>query len=487
MPFSWLYCFFAWLLFLLGPVGAFAQTPPVAVQGSDEPTAKSPDGHRWFLSGSASEQYRFRYANDLQLLEFDNSGNLVEHAASKSESDHDLRLFLSGQLSESTDRFCGDFSVALWHDLNGVPAAGVPSSFASVNGRDGSKLGRDRYDVYSLYAEYHSTDLWALVRGGRQTSEYGRPTTFDGATAKLNVIKTYLDLAFFGGRTVHFFETSHGLFESWLASAAVVIRPVAPLRIETDYRYSVEDATVREAIRDNSYNLAIWYQAADDVQVKAYARGINDAISNSGASAKVEWARWLLGVNADIDSQLVTLHQLNESDNSYFEVLGESLPYLRLNVDIWKKIETGFGVYGAELGWQQRIVIDHRPTQFNRSFGRTYLQLEADDIGFQGTFLNCVIEYNYTFWNPGFADNTLIAIGGSVGYDKKPIKATIGSYYYRYKYDYYIDIREYADVRSYFGEIRYDPYKWLSGRLSYTFEQFDRNIHVVTLTVVETF
>jgi hypothetical protein len=79
------------------------------------------------------------------------------------------------------------------------------------------------------------------------------------------------------------------------------------------------------------------------------------------------------------------------------------------------------------------------------------------------------------------------ALGGSAGYDKKPVKATIGSYYYRYKYDYYVDVREYADVRSYFGEFRYDPFTWLSGRVSYTFEQFDRNIHTVTLTIVETF
>jgi hypothetical protein len=114
------------------------------------------------------------------------------------------------------------------------------------------------------------------------------------------------------------------------------------------------------------------------------------------------------------------------------------------------------------------------------------LQLEASDIGFQGPFLNGVIEYNYTFWNPEFTHNSLVALGGSMGYDRKPFRATIGTYYYRYKYEYYVDVKELADVRSYFAEFRCDPFKWLSGRLSYTFEQFDRNIHTVTLSVVET-
>jgi len=115
------------------------------------------------------------------------------------------------------------------------------------------------------------------------------------------------------------------------------------------------------------------------------------------------------------------------------------------------------------------------------------LQLDANDLGFMGFFLSGVIEYNYTFWNAGFGPNSLIVLGGSIGYEQKSIKATMGSYYYRYQYDYYVDVREVADVRSYFGELRYDPFRWLSGRLSYRFEQFDRNIHTVTVSVVERF
>lgn len=481
------YCL-GWLLWLAIPVGAFAQTVPSRDFPSVQTEADaSSQEHRWVLSGSASEQYRYRYANDLRLLALDGQGNTVERQPSQSESDHDLRLWLDGQLGETDDRFAGDFSLVVWHDVDGVAPAGTPSPFASVNDGDASKRWRDPFDVYSLYAEYHSTGLWALARGGRQSSEYGRPTTFDGVTAKLNLIKSYFDLAVFGGRTVHFFEVSSGLFESWLTSAAVVLRPVPPLRIEIDYRYSVEDTDIREAIRDNTYNLSIWYRIADWVHIKAYTRGLNRAVSNAGASTKVEWDQLQLGVHADFDIQLVTLRQINESDRSYFEVLGESLPYFRTKVNLWKKFATAVGVFGIDLGWQQRLVIDHRSTLFNRSFGRTYFQLEANDLGFQCLYLSGLIEYHYTFWNSDFPHNSLVALGGSVGYDRKPVKATIGTQYYRYKYDYYLDTREVADVRSYFGELRYDPFLWLSGRVSYAFEQFDRNIHTVTLSVVERF
>jgi hypothetical protein len=479
---------FVWLFLSFIPFTVFAKEANDSGNGAMVPPATSTDDtRRWFITGSASEQYRLRYAHDLTRFEFDRSGKLIEHSVSKSDSDQDLRLLLNGQLWDSRDQYSADVSMALWHDFDRSQIDDYAATFVSVNEGDTEKIGRDVLDVYSLYAEYHSPDWRALARGGRQTAEYGRPTTFDGATAKYTLLRPYLDAAIFGGRTVHFFETSGGLFESWLASAAVVVRPLLRLRIETDYRYSVEDTALRDSIRDSSYGVAVRFQTSDIVRVRAYARGLNDAFSNAGASAKLEWSQWQVGCNADIDSQLITLGEITEGNNPYFEVLGKSLPHLRVALDVWKKLATRVALFIADLGWQQRALVGYRSTPFNRNYGKIYLRLEADDIAVQGPFAELVVEYNDIFTNAGLAANSLFTVGGSAGYRRQPIHAIIGSYYYRYKYDYYVDVREFINVRGYFGEFRYDPLKWLSARLGYTFEQFDRSIHTVKLTVVETY
>jgi hypothetical protein len=467
-----------------------AAAQELANPSSDVAKVASPienEERTWFFSGIASEEYLFRYANNLELLEIDTAGKLVERKSSQAETDNDLRLSLNGSVWEKTDRFAADLSMDVRYDLDGGPAAGRPSSVASVNDYDGSQSWLDPYDVYSLYGEYHTPGLLALARAGRQTSEYGRPITFDGITAKLRMMKPYLDLAFFGGRTVHFFEAGHDLLEDWLTSSAITVRPFPSLRIEMDYRYAVEDTTTRDFVEDHSYGLGIWYRMSEIGRFKGYIRGLNAAASNAGGSARLEWSDIQLGIDAHIDGQLTTLKNTNESDNPYFEVLGESLPYLRGGCRVWKKVTTGFGTYGADIGWQERMLTKGEPTQLNRSYGRAFLLLEAINIAIPGPFATLLVEYNYVRKDSDLASNSLVAVGGSAGYERTPIKATVGSYYYRYRYDYYVNVRELENVRSYFGEVRYDPYKWLFVRLLYSFDQFDRDIHTVKLTVAETY
>jgi hypothetical protein len=478
----------AWLFLPFLPFHAVAQelTNPSSDSAKVVSTNKNEE-RTWFLSGSASEQYWFRYANNLELLEIDTAGELVARRSRRSETDNDLRLLLDGYLWEKTDRFAADLSMGVAYDLDGAPAVGRPSSFASANDDKGSRNWLDPYDVYSLYGEYHTPGLLALTRAGRQSSEYGRPVTFDGATAKLRLMKPYLDLAIFGGRTVHFFESGRDLFEDWLTSMAITVRPFPFLRVEIDYRYVSQDTTTRDPVKDHSYGLALWYRTSDLVRLKGYVRALNAAASNAGGSARFEWSDIQLGIDADIDGQLTTLRNTNESDNPYFDVLGKSLPYLRVGSSIWKKITNRFGTYGADLGWQERLITKGESTQLNRSYGRAYLLLEAVDIAISGPFATFVVEYNYVPNHSDLASHSLVAVGGSAGYERKPIKATVGSRYYRYKYDYYADLRELENVRSYFGEVSYEPYKWLSICLFYAFERFNRDIHTVKLTVSETF
>lgn len=454
-----------------------------------ETRAKAREEPTWSFSGLASQEYRFRHSNNLELDEVETAPEVV---VADDETDNDVRLFLSGYLWEKSDHFAGDLSMGLWYDLDGISEVGRPSSFASIDDYEAPQSWHDPYDVYSLYGEYHASDLLGLVRGGRQTTEYGRPITFDGATVKLNLIKPYFDWAFFGGRTVHYFEIESGLFDDWLASTAITIRPFRSLRVEMDYRFAAEqyssgDSVGDDRVNDHSYGMAVWYELNEWARLKGYLRGLNSAASNAGGGARLEWIEGQLGLDGGIDGQLTTFRSFNERDDPYFEVLGESLPHIKIKIDIWKSIATDFGNYGAHFGWQERVVTKDEPDRFNRDFGRLYLLLEANDIGISGPFASLVVEYNKSLSRADVMTNSLFAVGGSAGYKWKPVEATVGSYYYRYKYDYYVDLVELENVRSYFGEVRYDPIEWFSVRLKYIFEQFDRDLHTVTLKLVETY
>ncbi len=477
-----------WTLASLLGDAAFAQEPPsTEPQPPETDPAAADEEPAWTLSANASEEYRFRHTGgDIAVQEIDgDTGNLVERRVDGSESDHDLRLSLDGYLWEKSDHFAGDLSAAFWSDLDGIPTSGSQTSFASVDDYQAPQAWHDAFDVYSLYGEYHSENLLSLARAGRQVSEYGYPVTFDGATVRLAPSRPYVDLSVFGGRTVHFFELSPGLFEDWLASGAVTLRPLRPLRVDVDYRYVSEDIGAADRIEEHFYGLTAWYRITELARLKGYLRNLNDSFSNAGGSAAFEWSRLQLGLDADVDGQLITLGEINESDNPYFAVLGRSSPHLKVDLSAWKAFTTAFGTYRADLGWQKRFLTHGEPTAYNRDFGRVYLLLEALDIVVAGPFASLVLEYNYVLKSADTSKNSLFVLGGSVGYEKGPFKATAGSHFYRYRYDYYADVRELNDLRSYFGELRYRPFPWLSLRCQYGFEQSDRDIHTVTFTVGE--
>ncbi|MBN1656091.1 MAG: hypothetical protein JXA30_20150 [Deltaproteobacteria bacterium] len=458
-------------------------------ESRDKTQTQEKEESAWSFSGHVSQEYRLRHSSHLELAAVDGDS---EEGVDDDETDQDLRLSLSGYLWEKSDHFAGDLSMGLWHDLDGETEVGRPSSFGSVDDHDAPQSWHDPFDVYSLYGEYHSPYLLSLLRAGRQTSEYGRPITFDGAAMKLNVLKPYLEWAVFGGRTVHFFEIKSGLFENWLASTAIALRPLPSLRIEADYRYASEQHPSDEAsaigrVDDHCYGLAVWYAISSWAWLKGYLRGMNNAASNAGGGARLEWIQGELGIDAKVDGQLTTLRAINQRDDPYFEVLGESLEHIKIHIDAFKALATDFGQFSAHFGWQERMLTNDKPNRFNRDFGRIYLFVQASDIVLSGPFAGLTVEYNYSLSSDELPDNSLFAVGGSAGYKWNPIQATVGSYYYRYKYDYYIDPVELENVRSYFGECRYDPFEWLSLRLNYLFEQFDRDLHSVTLRLVETY
>lgn len=441
--------------------------------------APADDAVEWHFSGTASEEYRFRRANNLVL------GDNLE--TPDSENDQDLKLFLAGNLWESTDRFNADFAMSVWYDLDGGPEIGEPTSFGSVDDYRAPQAWHTYFDVYSLNAEYSPQHLPLVIRGGRQTPEIGRALTFDGLSVMWQPRTPSVNLALMGGRSVHFFELNDNYFEDWMASAAAVIRFAPSFRLEMDYLFTSEINEAQHHFVGHDTGLSAHYRFRDFFYIKAHVRSLNGDLSRAGGRAKLDWEKIGFGLEAGVDSQPTTLREINEADDPYFAILGESLPYIRSSAAVWKDFATKAGTYGLRVGWNERRLLREESTPFNRNFGRAFVELHAFDIGTRGPFLTAVAEYHYALKDGDQNSEALISAGGSAGYKRDKINVLIGSNFFRYKYEYYVEVEERNNVRSYFGEASYKILSWLSARVRYEFERFDRDLHTLTIQLTQTY
>ncbi|MBM4371981.1 MAG: hypothetical protein FJ098_10020 [Deltaproteobacteria bacterium] len=414
------------------------------------------------------EEYRFRQAG----------GSDTAGLHGESEDDHDLRLAGEGGWRDETDRYCARASLALWIDADGS-TSGAPTGLASIRDDD------LRLDIYSAFAEVHNVRWLGELRLGRQAAAYGTPVTFDGLHLRLRPLPL-LSLFAFGGRTAHFFEAGGESFDDWMASAGLSVLPVEGLRLEVDYRFTMEDIGLRSGWVDHSYGGTVWYNPLPWLNLKLNGRGLHDEFSHVGLHARLEFERIHLGARLGADSQLVTLRELNERDNPFFRILGESLPHTRWEAAVWKDFPAGrAGTWSLELGWNGRAVHGDEEA-FNRNGGRLYLLLTAADLGVEGPFVQLAVEDHFATLSPSFDEEGVITAGGAAGYQDRRLRVEAGSWYQRFRYDYYRDAREVEDVRTVFTAVSWKALEWLQVRARYELDLLeDRNLHALLISLTQ--
>ncbi len=419
--------------------------------------------NRWTFRSYAKEQYRVRTSPE------------------PDETDQDLNLYLDAGLADAKGRFGADLSLGLWWDLDDTPQLGASPTFASV--RDESDVW---FDVFTLSTEYHSDGLVKLARAGRQVAEYGKPLTYDGGSLVLRPLKPYLEVFAFGGRTVHFFEVDADLFEDWIASVGAAVRPTRDLRLELVYRYMAEDTPAKNGVNDKIVRFSGWLRRGDWLRAKAYIETIDDHVGWVGGAFRLESLPREVGVDFNLKTQTKTYRDFSEQEDPFFLTLGESLPYLRFRADAWKTLTTDNGVFGVHMGFDGRWLIQGYDEEvFNRNFGKAYVLADLVDIGIKGPFLT----FSFERWGvgPSFESDGLWTVGGSGGYDGDKLRVEGGTYYNRYRYQYYQVVEERNDVRTVFADLRVKPVAWLTLAGSYEFERFDRDLHTVTVGLTEKF
>lgn len=416
---------------------------------------------------SLLEEYRLRIASHA----LPSSGPLGGPLQTNQASDQHLRLLGDGQISGLDGHFHAVVSGALWFDLDGPSAPGTASLFATQYDNAQPWLA-----IYALSAEWQEHKTLDYVRVGRQSSEHGLPLTFDGASLAVRALGHRLLLFGFGGKTVHFFETTPGLFENWVASTGAVIRPTAGSAFEFDTRLIREptfnaDRSQRDAITNHSYGLSASL-ASENLSSKVYARGIDRRPSHLGGAFLFENERLGLGLDARIHAQLVTLGEVVESENPFYSLLGPSLPYVQFRFESWKDFRVGRQAhFSLHLGWRGRQVVRAAEQPFNRNTGAIYVQVRIDDLVRKGLFIGGTVENDYVPYTVN--GERMLTLGGFTGYGNDVVKAELGTYFQQYKIIYYQSAEELHDARTVYGSVALKPAKWLELRARYEIDIFD--------------
>lgn len=450
----------AMLIAALAPVGAGAEepaaAPAVAAVEDDAPFVDA-----WLV---ASERYRMRAATGPDLF----------------ATDQDARLLLDGRATIWKPQLSLSTSAALFWDTDGPDTTG---GLYSVRDTDsGLWLG-----VYSLEARWEGDGWLRKVQVGRFGVDAGLfPVTVDGAgitvaplahlgrSALLGLARSELFIQ--GGRTVHFFEIDGDHFEDWLGQVGADLYLLDSLKLRLDYRAAIED-TASDNL-DHLYGARLSYRAGAWLLTDAYARGLDDRLARVGGRGHLTAPDWNIGADGFVDWQPTTLGQLNERYNPFFTVLGESRPHVRFGLEVWQRQDLTFIDLGLRLGWNGRLMLEDEGP-FNRSYARTYAGLDAQDILLPGLYVDTSLEYHYA---STFTDDGLLTVGGEAGYRTRWLRAALGSSYQRFKYVYYRDVNELADVRTFFTSLAVRVYGPLNVRADYSLDVYDRTVHTLMVT-----
>jgi hypothetical protein len=192
------------------------------------------------------------------------------------------------------------------------------------------------------------------------------------------------------------------------------------------------------------------------------------------------------GLDAQVNVQLRTLGEISENENPFYSILGPSQPNLRARLELWKDLAFGaMTVVNVRVGWRARQLLSGSESAFNRNSGAAYFQTDVNDLATKGLFLSGTVEWNYIPWY--LRRYSFFTLGGSAGYAAYRARIEAGTYYQRWKINYYRDIEELQDARTVFASASVRPVPWLELRARYTLEIVDRVLQSAFFSVREDF
>jgi hypothetical protein len=340
--------------------------------------------------------------------------------------------------------------------------------------RDGEKTYEVRQNtrLYYGYVDVHRLNHVERIRVGRQLI-YDTPEVawFDGGSLLTSEFRSFESLQFcvYGGVPVHEYESSAS--GDSLLGAFAQAKPWPGGKAQLSFMHA-QDRTESGEFEDDHLAASLWQSIGEHVSLHArYAR-----LSDSGGNITARVT--LIEPLSDLSVQ-ASYYQLFEEEvrsavefDPYCSSLGELKPFWHANLLVQK----GFGEHlTAEAGFEFRRLKDtSNESAFNHEFARYFATLSLSDLPIEGLSLTLNGDCWDTYRPPG-GDNW--TVGGDIDYGiGEKLKASLGTAYSLYKYDYDIE-RERDDVRTYYAGVKFWPIKMLMLGLSYDIEDDDFELY----------
>ncbi|MBI4600851.1 MAG: hypothetical protein HY721_02715 [Planctomycetes bacterium] len=376
-----------------------------------------------------------------------------------SDGDQDLFQTLSFDIgAPERHRVTAHFLGRLSEDIDGSRDSGRSFVFDSITDTYKSNVnGR----LYHAYLDVHRVPLLETIRLGRQVVQEAPVIAyFDGGrleTAQL--FGPRLQLGGYGGLPVHLFESSPA--GDALAGAYAQARPWKGGKARLDWMHARDDVTLGVE-QDDLFGAALWQDLGELVQLHGAYTFLDDRSRDVVVRGTFQQPDWDLRVQGSYYELLERQRDLALELDPFFSAVFERSPYRQTR---WVASK-GFGEhYLLEAGFDLRRLKDGNDEgDYNRELERYFLTPSAHDLFAKGLGFSLTGE----LWDSG--GRLILSAGADASYKLNDrLRASVGSFYSLYRYDYFAD-RERDHVQTYYVKLGTKLTKNLKSDLEYDFE-----------------
>lgn len=312
------------------------------------------------------------------------------------------------------------------------------------------------------------------VRMGRQPGTRDEQVTFDGVALDIRPFSS-VNLTLYGGAAVNLYEIGRSESDDTVAGAGLDLSPTASTGISLDYAALKDkrDYLGMTDVKDDLVSVRVWQRFTPSLKGTVRYRYQNDEARDLTVRMLGSFPGAGTEFGASYLRQFRTQAEQSNALSPFVDVMGHSDPYHSLEV----KLRQFFGKrYAVNLAYFKRDLIgDSLPGTFNREYTRSAVGFEVNDL-----FMNdLVLSLSGDQWRspglPAAAERTYTSGGADIGYSfgKKGsiTRINTGTYYSLYKYDYYLQLGERTNVRTYYLNTKVPVVKQMALSLGYELER----------------
>jgi len=302
---------------------------------------------------------------------------------------------------------------------------------------------------------------------GRQSGTRDEPVFFDGAAAELGSDKLLLTL--YGGAAVHFYEVNATWGKDTLEGAGIDYRPLPSLGLSAD-ALAVQD--LREfdpnggEVRDRMLSFKVWQRFEPFTRVSAQYRYLNGEARDLSVRAAGAWQEQDAEMNVGYFRQFNPQAELSNELSPFTDVIGLSAPFQSIDIKVRKSFASRVAF---DLGYFLRDLLDQADQgSFNKEYSRVFIDAEVSDLFIANLSWTVTAER----WKSESTSSDTLGTDLTYRIKKggRESRVSAGTFYSLYKYDYYADLGERDDVRTYYLDGRYPLAKGLSMNGRYEYE-----------------